>query len=83
MTTMIRTWVPVYFSMDVEFIKPANWDNLNNRKKRLYVLEHGERRGGLCHQCADHFESDYEINDRVYIRDGESDEEVFVDEVKR
>jgi len=46
-----------------KLVLPATWGRMTPAEKAEYALDHAERTGGLCHQCADTFETDGELPD--------------------
>lgn len=63
MISKIRVYLPVYASVEFQFDKPDGWDSWGEIKRRNFVLRANvEPLGGLCHQCNDHIDCEFEIN---------------------
>jgi len=73
----IKAWVPSYSSIEAETDKPDNWDDLTLKEKKEYFGEHMEVSGGICHQCSDVIQCEFELDDQTYYDEKWWDENDF------
>ena len=61
----IEFMVPIYASARFRCKLPDNWNEMALEDQATYFIDNSQLTGRLCHQCADHIESDVEMADHA------------------